>query len=136
MCLFISCCTQEMLSTPPPISTSLSPAMMRCAAMAMVCRPLEQKRLTVTPPTVIGSPARSAAWRAMFMPVAPSGLAQPINTSSTGARVDAGTLDCGLTARPPSVAPCVMLKAPLKLLARGVRAVETITAWVMGIPFG
>ncbi len=36
-----------------------------------------------------------------------------------------------LTAKPPSVAPWVMLKAPFQLLARGVRAVETMTAWVM-----
>ena len=28
--------------------------MMRCAASAMVCRPTEQNRLTVTPDTVIG----------------------------------------------------------------------------------
>ena len=49
MCWFISCCTQEMLSTPPATYTSPSPAMTRCAAIAMVCRPEEQKRLTVTP---------------------------------------------------------------------------------------
>jgi len=29
------------------------------------------------------------------------------------------------------VAPCVMLKAPFQLLQSGVRAVETMTAWVM-----
>ncbi len=134
MCLFISCCTQEMLSTPPATSRSLSPATMRCAAMAMVCRPLEQKRLIVTPPTLIGMPARNAAWRAMFMPVAPSGLAQPISTSSIAAGSTPARSTAALIAKPPSVAPCVMLKAPLKLLARGVRAVETIRAWVMRVP--
>eukprot|EP00952_Eustigmatos_sp_NYUAD-ZCMA_P000426 1502-Eustigmatos_ZCMA.PRE.1 len=35
------------------------------------------------------------------------------------------------TAWPPRVAPCVMLKAPFQLLARPVRAVETMTASVM-----
>ncbi len=60
MCWFISCCTQEMLSTPPATKTSPSPAMMRCEAIAMVCRPLLQKRLTVAPLTVTGRPARSA----------------------------------------------------------------------------
>ena len=105
--------------------------MMRCEAIAMVCRPLEQNRLTVTPLTVIGSPARNAAWRAMFMPVAPSGLAQPINTSSTSpGSMPARCTACSI-AWPPSVAPWVMLKAPFQLLASGVRAVETMTAWVM-----
>ena len=85
MWVFISCCTQEMLSTPPATYTSPSLAMMRCAAMAMVCRPDEQKRLTVTPDAVMGRPARSAIWRAMLAPVAPSGLAQPMMTSSTSA---------------------------------------------------
>ncbi len=73
MCWFISCCTQEMLSTPPATYTSPSPAMTRCAARAMACRPEEQKRLMVMPEVVTGRPAASAIWRAMFRPVAPSG---------------------------------------------------------------
>jgi hypothetical protein len=77
MCVFISCCTQEMLSTPPATYTSPSPAITRWAAMAMVCRPEEQKRLTVTPDTVTGMPAMSAIWRAMLAPVAPSGWRSP-----------------------------------------------------------
>ena len=36
--------------------------MTRCAASAMVCRPVEQKRFTVTPAVVTGQPARSATW--------------------------------------------------------------------------
>jgi hypothetical protein len=128
MCMFISCCTQEMLSTPPATYTSPSPAIMRCEAMAMVCRPLEQKRLMVTPLTLMGSPARSAIWRAMLLPVAPSGLAQPISTSSTAPGSMPARSTAALTAWPPSVAPCVMLKAPFQLLARGVRAVETMSA--------
>jgi len=35
--------------------------MMRWAAMAMVCRPDEQKRFTVAPATLSGIPARNAA---------------------------------------------------------------------------
>src|SRR6266853_452202 len=62
-----------------------SPAMMRWDAMAMDCRPDEQNRFTVIPAVVTGSPARKAIWRAMFRPVAPSGLAQPMITSSTSA---------------------------------------------------
>ena len=51
MCLFISFCTQEIDSTPPATMASASPAMIRCAASAIVCSPDEQKRLTVAPGT-------------------------------------------------------------------------------------
>ncbi len=121
-------CTQEMLSTPPATCTSPSPARMRWAAIAIVCRPDEQKRLTVAPGTVTGNPARTAHWRAMLTPVAPSGLAQPISTSSTSAgSIPARDTACCTTC-PPRVAPWVMLKAPFQLLASAVRAVETMTA--------
>ena len=105
--------------------------MMRCAAIAIVCRPLEQNRFTVTPLVVTGRPARSAIWRAMLAPVAPSGLAQPMSTSSTSAPSMPARSTAARTACPPSVAPWVMLKAPFQLLASGVRAVETITALVI-----
>ena len=49
-------CVRLMLSSPPATMQSASPAMMRCAAIAMVCRPDEQKRFTVTPLTVTGMP--------------------------------------------------------------------------------
>ena len=45
----------------------------------------EQKRLIVMPETVTGQPARRAIWRAMLAPVAPSGVPQPMMTSSTSA---------------------------------------------------
>src|SRR4051794_11517443 len=105
--------------------------MTRCAAIAIVCSPLEQKRFTVTPLVVIGKPARSAICRAMLLPVAPSGVAQPISTSSTSAASIPARSTAAFTAKPPSVAPWVMLKAPFQLFASGVRAVETITALVM-----
>ena len=41
-----------------------------------------QKRLTVVPATVIGSSARNATSRAMLRPCSPSGMAQPMITSS------------------------------------------------------
>src|SRR5215207_544145 len=132
MCLLASFWTHEIDSTPPATTTSFSPAMTRCAAIAIVCRPLEQKRFTVMPLVVIGRPARSAIWRAMLLPVAPSGVAQPMMTSSTSAGSMPARSTAALTAWPPSVAPCVMLKAPFQLLASGVRAVETMTALVMG----
>ena len=97
----------------------------------MVCRPDEQKRLMVMPDVVTGQPAASAICRAMLAPVAPSGLAQPITTSSTSAgSIFARSMAC-FTAWPPIDAPCVMLKAPFQDLARAVRAVETMTASVI-----
>jgi hypothetical protein len=136
MCLFISCCTQEMLSTPPATKTSASPAMMRCAARAMVCRPDEQKRLTVVPDVVTGQPgAQRDLARDVGTGRALGREAQPMITSSTSpASMPARATAC-CTAWPPSVAPWVMLKAPFQLLASGVRAVETITADVMMIPY-
>ena len=85
----------------------------------------------VMPEVVMGRPAFNAIWRAMFMPVAPSGLAQPMITSSTSAASIPARCTACCTAWPPSVAPCVMLNEPFQLLASGVRAVETITAEVM-----
>src|SRR5678815_5478521 len=96
MCLLASFCTHEIDSTPPATTTSFSPAMTRCAAITIVCSPLEQKRLTVMPLVVIGSPARKAIWRAMLLPVAPSGVAQPMIDVVALGCVDAGALDRGL----------------------------------------
>src|SRR6185436_7702219 len=105
--------------------------MTRWLASAMVCRPEEQKRFTVMPGTVCGQPARTAIWRAMFQPVAPSGLAQPMITSSTSSASTLARSRAACTACPPILAPCVMLSAPRQLLHSGVRAVETITASVI-----
>ena len=49
-----------MLSTPAAIMTSASPTRMRSAAICTADRPEAQKRLTVIPPTVLGSPP---GWR-------------------------------------------------------------------------
>src|SRR5260221_7865271 len=102
--------------------------MMRCAASAMVCRPEEQKRFTVMPGTLCGQPARTAICRAMFQPVAPSGLAQPMITASASSASSLARSSAACTTGPPILAPCVLLSAPFQLLQSGVRAVETITA--------
>src|SRR2546422_3197058 len=65
MCSF---CTRLMDSRPPATMIGTLSTITRCAAIAIACRPDEQKRLTVVPAVVTGSPARSAAWRAMFWP--------------------------------------------------------------------
>src|SRR5688500_1595848 len=97
----------------------------------MVCRPEEQKRFTVMPGTLFGQPARIAIWRAMFQPVAPSGLAQPMITSSTSSASTFARSSAACTTCPPIFAPWVRLSAPRQLLQSGVRAVETMTASVM-----
>src|SRR5213595_1739720 len=107
---------------------------MRWLASAMVCRPEEQKRFTVMPGTELGQPARTAICRAMFQPVAPSGLAQPMITSSTSAESTFARSSAACTTCPPIFAPCVMLSAPRQLLQSGVLAVETITASVIEPP--
>src|ERR1700674_2743848 len=131
MCLLDSFCTHDIDSTPPATKTSPSPAITRCAAMAIVCKPDEQKRLMVIPGTLTGQPARKAICRAILEPVAPSGNAQPIRTSSTSAGSSLARSIACLTTWPPSVAPWVMLNAPRHDLARPVRAVETMTASLM-----
>ena len=67
------------------MATGMPSTMMACAAMAMACSPEEQKRLIVVPLVVTGHPPARAEFRAMFMPVSPSGMPQPMNTSSTAA---------------------------------------------------
>src|SRR5436190_18762449 len=111
-----------------------SPAMIRCAASTIVCNPDEQNRFSVLAGTETGQPARIAICRAIFQPVAPSGSAHPIKTSSTSAGSSFARSIACLTTWPPSVAPCVMLKAPRHDLARPVRAVETMTASTIECP--
>src|SRR5688500_17100143 len=127
----------DMDSVPPAMTHSAIPAMMRSAAIAMVCEPDEQKRLTVTAGTSCGSPARSAAMRATFVPDSPSGVAQPMMTSSIvfgsspGARrskssMTAAAMSSGLTVR----------KLPRGAFPTAVRTPATITASLMyDLPF-
>ena len=100
-----SVCTRLIDSTPPATATGTRSTTTRWAAMAIAWRPEEQKRLTVVAAAVTGRPARSAAWRAMLWPVAPSGIAQPITTSSTSAgSIRARWTACSMT-WPARVAP-------------------------------
>ena len=48
----------DMCSVPPATIAVAPPAMILSAAIAIVCRPDEQKRFTVWAGTVSGSPAR------------------------------------------------------------------------------
>src|ERR1044071_1928770 len=87
------------------------------------------------PEVLTGQPARRATWRAMLKPVAPSGLAQPMSTSSTEPGSTWARSIAALTTWPPSVAPWVRLNAPRQDLASAVRAVETMTASTTGFSF-
>src|SRR6267142_3034270 len=69
-------------SVPPATMISAPPTMMRSAPRAMACNPEEQKRLMVMAEHSTGSPARSDAMRATFMPCSASGVAHPMITSS------------------------------------------------------
>ena len=74
-----------MLSTPPAIRRSASPALIVLAAWPTASMPEPHSRLTVAPGTLVGRPASSAAMRATFRLSSPAWLAQPMSTSSTAA---------------------------------------------------
>src|SRR5204863_367524 len=63
-----------------------------CAATMTALRPEEQKRLTVPPGTVTGSPARRATLRPVLKPCGPSGKPVPMTTSSTSLGSRCGTV--------------------------------------------
>src|SRR5258705_10369710 len=86
------------------------------------------------PETVTGRPARIAIWRAMLPPVAPSGFAQPMITSSTSWGSTFARSSAACTAWPPILAPWVWLSEPRQLLHRGVLAAATIIASVIEFP--
>ena len=70
-------------STPPATNRSPSPAIDRVAgADDGADRPEAHSRFTVTPPTLSGSPASSAANRATLRLSSPAWFAQPSQTSS------------------------------------------------------
>ena len=69
-------------STPPPSARSPSPTMIERAAWFTASRPEAQRRLTVTPGTSFGTPARSSAMRATLRLSSPAALVQPKKTSS------------------------------------------------------
>ena len=54
-----------MFSAPPATTTSASPHWIQRAAVLIASRPEPQMRLTVYAGTSTGSPAFTAAWRAM-----------------------------------------------------------------------
>src|SRR5579883_336395 len=124
--------TRDILSTPPATTTSPNPNMMLCAAILTACKLDAQKRLTVTPAAVSGSPASAPTRRARFMPCSPSGKAQPIITSSIKARSRLGTRSTAArTARAARSSARTSSSAPLPARPIGVRTALTMTASVI-----
>ena len=66
-----------MLSTPPAIARSISPHAMARAAWPIASMPEAHKRLTVTPDTDGGNPARRSAIRATLRLSSPAWLVLP-----------------------------------------------------------
>ena len=66
-----------MLSTPPAIISSASPALMARAALPTASMPEPQRRLMVAPGTSTAKPASSADIRATLRLSSPAWLAQP-----------------------------------------------------------
>ncbi len=119
--------TRLMLSAPPASITSASPTRMRSAAIWIAVTPDAQKRLTVTPPTLLGSPASSAATRAMFMPCSASGKAQPMIASSIAAGSRPGAcFNAAWIAATSRSSERMLRNAPRCDLPIGVRAAATM----------
>ena len=77
--------TRDMLSTPPHTTRSSQPLAIFCAPMLTASRPEAQKRLICTPLTRTSQPALSKAVFGNTEPCSPTGLTQPMTTSSTSA---------------------------------------------------
>src|SRR3954451_3639721 len=113
-----------------------SPAspMTMSAAWTTAWRPELQNRLTVTPATVTGRPARSAATRATLWPAVPWGWPQPRMISSTFLGSRPGTLAIAWRiAWAARSSGRVALNEPRTLLASGVRELATMTASLMAM---
>src|SRR6185437_1533568 len=117
-----------MLSMPPAITSSASPARISAAASMIAFRPEPQTRFIVVAEVVAGSPAFSAAWRAGAWPT-PACRTSPISTSSIGAspgRPERST--AARIATPPSTGAEVVDNAPPNRPI-GVRAALTTKVW-------
>lgn len=76
---------RDMLSTPPAMARSISPARIARAAVPTASMPEPHKRFSVTAGTSTGYPASSSAMRATLRLSSPAWLTQPRTTSSIAA---------------------------------------------------
>ena len=113
-------------STPPASATDASPTAMARAAWTTASRPDAHSRFTVTPGTVVGRPASSAAMRATLRFSSPAPLALPKYTSSirdgsrSGVRPRSSRIACAARSSGRTVA-----RPPL-YLPNGVRTASTM----------
>src|SRR5262245_2224164 len=114
--------------------TSALPVLMRSAAIAIDCKPDEQKRLIVIALVSTGKPARIAAARATFIPCSASGIAQPMITSSICDVSSPGTRSTAslITAAPISSGR-VVRNVPRGALPTAVLTADTITASLISV---
>ena len=68
---------RDMLSTPPAITSDISPHLIARAAIAIASRLDPHRRLTVVPGTPVGKPASRSAMRPTLRLSSPAWLAQP-----------------------------------------------------------
>ena len=100
--------------------------------MRIVCRLDAQKRFTVVPGTMSGSPASSAARRARFMPCFSCGKPQPIITSTTSPGSSSGTFSSNARiAKARRSSGRTSASDPFPARPIGVRTVSTMTASLM-----
>src|SRR5688572_6548826 len=119
----------DIVSNPPATIVSTAPVRIRSAAIAIDCKPDEQKRLIVIALVSTGSPARMAAARATFIPCSASGIAHPMITSSISYTSSPGTrASASLITTLPISSGRVFRKVPFGALPTAVRTAETITA--------
>src|SRR5262245_44016558 len=115
-------------STPPATTTWTAPACTCWAPSAIAWRPEEQKRLIVIAPAVVGTPARSAAWRATLLPCSASGIAQPSTTSSTISAFTGGTRASAPWMTAAAMSSGRVSRSARPALPTAVRTLDTTTA--------
>ncbi|MCY1182740.1 hypothetical protein D9M73_233140 [compost metagenome] len=113
---------------------SLQPEAIWLAAMAMACRPEEQKRLRVMPAVPVPRRDSTATLRPMLKPWAPSLEAAPTMQSSTAAGSIPLRSSKALTQWAAMSSGRVWLNLPRKDLASPVRTLSTITTSRMALP--
>src|SRR5919197_4042479 len=106
-------------------------------AMRIVWRLDAQKRFTVVPGTVSGSPASRAARRARFIPCRSCGKPQPAITSTISSPGSSGTsFSAASIANATRSSGRASTSEPLRARPIGVRVAETMTASGIGRPGG
>ncbi len=101
-----------MLSAPPATAASTSPSRMYCDALTIACKPLPQRRLSVSAPVSTGRPPLTHATRDRYMSFASVWITLPkthcpMSFGSTLARASAS-----LTTRAASSVGAMSLRLP------------------------